>query len=102
MKVRSTFTDLKHGKDAITHYQVLKHLGLGATVVACTLETGRTHQLRVERAAHRTQQRRAARERRRTAAEGLGRPATVGVVVRDRDEGEVVHAGRLELVHEVV
>jgi 23S rRNA pseudouridine1911/1915/1917 synthase len=34
------------GRRAITHVRVLERLG-GATVVACTLETGRTHQIRV-------------------------------------------------------
>ena len=51
MNRKKMAVDLKHGKDAITHYQVLKHLGLGATVVACTLETGRTHQIRVQMSA---------------------------------------------------
>jgi 23S rRNA pseudouridine1911/1915/1917 synthase len=51
MNRKKMAVDLKHGKDAITHYQVLKHLGLGATVVACTLETGRTHQIRVHMSA---------------------------------------------------
>lgn len=35
------------GKQAITHYQVLKPLGLTAALVECRLETGRTHQIRV-------------------------------------------------------
>lgn len=37
------------GKDAITHYRVLKHLGK-YTYVECQLETGRTHQIRVHMA----------------------------------------------------
>lgn len=37
------------GKDAITHYKVLKHLD-GYTYIECMLETGRTHQIRVHMA----------------------------------------------------
>ena len=39
----------KNGKPAITHYQVLKRFR-NYTYVACTLETGRTHQIRVHMA----------------------------------------------------
>ncbi|MBP5856509.1 RluA family pseudouridine synthase [Marivibrio halodurans] len=35
------------GKRAVTHYRVEKRLGLGASRIACRLETGRTHQIRV-------------------------------------------------------
>jgi len=35
------------GKEAITHYQVEQVFGLGASLVECRLETGRTHQIRV-------------------------------------------------------
>lgn len=35
-----------HGKEAITHYHILKRYQ-GATLVECRLETGRTHQIRV-------------------------------------------------------
>jgi 23S rRNA pseudouridine1911/1915/1917 synthase len=39
---------VKHGgKPAVTHYRVLKTFGLGAALVECRLETGRTHQIRV-------------------------------------------------------
>lgn len=37
------------GKDAITHYRVLKRFGK-YTYIACKLETGRTHQIRVHMA----------------------------------------------------
>lgn len=36
----------EHGKHAITHYKVLERFGY-VTFVECTLETGRTHQIRV-------------------------------------------------------
>lgn len=40
------FPDGEEGKDAVTHYKVLERLGY-VTLVACQLETGRTHQIRV-------------------------------------------------------
>ena len=39
----------QHGKEAVTHYQVLERLH-GATYIECRLETGRTHQIRVHMA----------------------------------------------------
>lgn len=39
----------KHGKSAVTHYRVLKRFDKH-TYIACTLETGRTHQIRVHMA----------------------------------------------------
>ncbi|HET6620996.1 MAG TPA: RluA family pseudouridine synthase [Dongiaceae bacterium] len=39
------------GKHAVTHYQATKVFGLGAAELACQLETGRTHQIRVHLAA---------------------------------------------------
>lgn len=39
------FPDGDHGKEAVTHYKVLHRLGY-VTLVSCTLETGRTHQIR--------------------------------------------------------
>jgi 23S rRNA pseudouridine1911/1915/1917 synthase len=38
---------LKGGKTAVTHYKVLKVFKNIASLVECTLETGRTHQIRV-------------------------------------------------------
>lgn len=35
------------GKHAVTHFQVMGHLGIDYTLVQCRLETGRTHQIRV-------------------------------------------------------
>lgn len=40
---------VKNGKDAVTHYRVLQRLR-GYTYIECTLETGRTHQIRVHMA----------------------------------------------------
>ncbi|MEH0156342.1 RluA family pseudouridine synthase [Limibacter armeniacum] len=38
--------DKSFGKEAVTHYKVLKRLG-DITLVSCRLETGRTHQIRL-------------------------------------------------------
>ena len=38
------------GKRAITHYEVLEQYDKGVSLVKCTLETGRTHQIRVHMA----------------------------------------------------
>lgn len=40
------FPDGSHGKEAITHYNVLERFGY-VTLISCKLETGRTHQIRV-------------------------------------------------------
>lgn len=40
----------KNGRNAVTHYKVLKTLGNQYSYIECTLETGRTHQIRVHMA----------------------------------------------------
>ncbi|MDO4729408.1 MAG: RluA family pseudouridine synthase [Bacteroidota bacterium] len=40
------FPDGSHGKEAVTHYNVLERFGY-VTLISCKLETGRTHQIRV-------------------------------------------------------
>ncbi|MBT8195797.1 MAG: RluA family pseudouridine synthase [Bacteroidia bacterium] len=45
-KVMDVFNDGKHGKHAVTHYEVLERFGY-VSLVRCKLETGRTHQIRV-------------------------------------------------------
>lgn len=42
--------NVKNGKEAVTHYQVLDSLNHKYTYIACNLETGRTHQIRVHMA----------------------------------------------------
>jgi 23S rRNA pseudouridine1911/1915/1917 synthase len=44
-KVMEVFPDGSQGKHAITHWKVLKRLRY-VSLVQCTLETGRTHQIR--------------------------------------------------------
>ena len=42
--------NVKGGRDAVTHYKVLDYLDNRHTYIACNLETGRTHQIRVHMA----------------------------------------------------
>jgi 23S rRNA pseudouridine1911/1915/1917 synthase len=45
-KQMTVFPDGSKGKEAITHYKIVKKFGY-VTLVECQLETGRTHQIRV-------------------------------------------------------
>jgi 23S rRNA pseudouridine1911/1915/1917 synthase len=45
-KLFDAYPEGEHGKDATTHYKVLERFNY-VTLVECTLETGRTHQIRV-------------------------------------------------------
>lgn len=45
-KVQAVFPDGSQGKEAITHYEVIKPIRY-VSLVKCNLETGRTHQIRV-------------------------------------------------------
>jgi 23S rRNA pseudouridine1911/1915/1917 synthase len=45
-KLFEAYPEGEHGKDAVTHYKVLERFNY-VTLVECTLETGRTHQIRV-------------------------------------------------------
>lgn len=42
--------NVRNGKDAVTHYKVLDNLNNRYTYIGCSLETGRTHQIRVHMA----------------------------------------------------
>ena len=44
--VMKVFDDGETGRHAVTHYRVMERLGY-VTLIECTLETGRTHQIRV-------------------------------------------------------
>lgn len=48
-RLRQGITDPEHGRRAVTHYRVLERLG-PFTYIEATLETGRTHQIRVHMA----------------------------------------------------
>jgi 23S rRNA pseudouridine1911/1915/1917 synthase len=45
-KLFEAYPEGDHGKEAITHYEVLERFGY-VTLIKCVLETGRTHQIRV-------------------------------------------------------
>ena len=45
-KLFEAYPEGDHGKEAITHYEVMERFGY-VTLVKCILETGRTHQIRV-------------------------------------------------------
>lgn len=45
-KMFDAYPEGDHGKEAVTHYQVVERFGY-VTLVQCVLETGRTHQIRV-------------------------------------------------------
>ncbi len=72
------------GKDAITHYRVLQHFQ-NTTYIECTLETGRTHQIRVHMAS-------------------LGHPLLGDFVYGAKNNsyklsGQTLHAGVLGFIH---
>ena len=82
---RTTMAVVAGGKPARTHYRVIRRFG-AATLLACRLETGRTHQIRVHLAS-------------------LGHPLvgdpTYGRRNPLRFGRQALHAARLELVHPV-
>jgi len=45
-KLFEAYPEGDHGKEAITHYEVVERFGY-VTLLRCVLETGRTHQIRV-------------------------------------------------------
>ncbi len=76
--------DVKNGKHAVTHYQVLARYRQ-YTLLQCVLETGRTHQIRVHMAS-------------------IGHPLLGDVVYGDRKspyklEGQTLHAKTLGFLH---
>lgn len=46
-KNRQKMAIVENGKNAITHYKLLKTFKMDASLIECRLETGRTHQIRV-------------------------------------------------------
>lgn len=74
--------DITKGKRAITHFHVLERFG-NYTFVECSLETGRTHQIRVHMAS-------------------IGFPLLGDLVYGNKDYkgmGQILHAGLLGFVH---
>ena len=86
---RSASSDRERGKSAVTHYQVKERFS-DATLLSVTLETGRTHQIRIHFA-------------------GRGHPvvgdrlyggrAATGAELLDRFPRQALHAGRLGFTH---
>ena len=73
------------GKRAVTHYEVLEQYDKGVSLVKCTLETGRTHQIRVHMAS-------------------IGHPLVGDLVYGYKSqkfniEGQVLHAKVLGFIH---
>ena len=73
------------GKRAVTHYEVLEQYDKGLSLVKCTLETGRTHQIRVHMAS-------------------IGHPLVGDLVYgykrqKFNVEGQVLHAKTLGFIH---
>lgn len=73
------------GKRAVTHYEVLEQYDKGLSLVKCTLETGRTHQIRVHMAS-------------------IGHPLVGDLVYgykrqKFNIEGQVLHAKTLGFIH---
>lgn len=77
--------NVKNGKEAITHYKVLDYLNNRYTYIACNLETGRTHQIRVHMA-------------------GLGNPILGDTIYGPAKcpfnlQGQTLHAKTLGFIH---
>lgn len=74
----------KEGKEAITHYEVIKDLG-GFSLVKCQLETGRTHQIRVHM--------------QHIGHPIIGDPLYGPQQCKLKHEGQLLHAASLGLTH---
>ncbi len=81
----------RQGKEARTHYEVRESL-LGATLIECRLETGRTHQIRV----HMT-----SLGHPLVGDPVYGRQRSSGISLYDAFERQALHAWRLALQHPV-
>lgn len=75
-----------NGKEAVTHYKVLEHLG-EYTYIECQLETGRTHQIRVHMAS--------------IGHPVLGDPVYGPAKCPFHLEGQTLHAKILGIIHPV-
>ena len=83
---RKKMAVIKDGREAVTHYEVLERFGR-YTLVACDLDTGRTHQIRVH-------------------MKHIGHPLlgdkTYGVKKEEYNlPGQMLHAGKIGFIHPV-
>lgn len=83
---RKKFAIVQNGKHAVTHYKVLDNLKGNYSYVACQLETGRTHQIRVHMA---------------NIAHPLYGDDIYGNISNERIkcEGQALHAKKLGFIH---
>ena len=78
-------TDERSGRRAVTHYKVLERFDGKYTYLECTLETGRTHQIRVH-------------------LSSMGHPILGDIVYGQKDYhglGQILHAGVLGFEHPI-
>ena len=86
-KDRKKMAVRKEGKEAITHFKVLKRYGGKYTLLEIKIDTGRTHQIRVHMAE-------------------IGHPVVGDMVYSNGKnefgvEGQMLHAKRLEFMHPI-
>ncbi|GAA0085032.1 RluA family pseudouridine synthase [Clostridium sp. CTA-7] len=84
-KDRLKMAIVEDGKRAVTHYNVLEQYNNGTSLVKCTLETGRTHQIRVHMAS--------------IGHPLVGDPLYGNKKQKFKLEGQVLHAKTLGFIH---
>lgn len=81
---RKRMAVIEGGREAVTHYRVLERFG-GYTYVECTLETGRTHQIRVHMA---------------SIGHSIADDPVYGIKKdRERGKGQLLHAQTIGFTH---
>lgn len=81
---RKRMAIIEGGREAITHFKVLERFG-AYTLVECTLETGRTHQIRVHMA---------------SIGHSIVKDPVYGIKKdRDNDKGQMLHAKTIGFTH---
>lgn len=81
---RKRMAIIEGGREAITHYKVLERFGM-YTLVECTLETGRTHQIRVHMA---------------SLGHSIAGDRVYGIKKdREKGKGQLLHAKTIGFIH---